>query len=318
MNIQYFEPLSRGFARMKRALFNPLDLKKWFVVGFTAFLSGLTDCSGGSGSGGKRSSNVDWEDVLYFPERASEWLADNPVWAIVIAVGAAFVVILIILVTWWSSRGKFMFLDNVVHDRSQVVAPWNEYKTEGNSLFFWSLALGAIIMVIAIGYIVECFTTLRALYESGEGTGALLIPVILMILGFLLVMLVYGFVEMLLFHFVVPIMYRNRITTLNAIQQFLPLLFSRFFYFLGYGIFTLFVFIVIFFGIIVAGFATCCVGFLFLALPYINAVVLLPVLYTMRAFNVEFLEQFGSEYHIFPRDMSTPAGAGPTIVQQQP
>jgi hypothetical protein len=173
-------------------------------------------------------------------------------------------------------------------------------------------------MVIAMAYIVECFTTLRALYESGEGTGVLLIPVILMILGFLLVMLVYGFVEMLLYHFVVPIMYRNRITTLNAIQQFLPLLFSRFFYFLGYGIFTLFVFIVIFFGIIVAGFATCCVGFLFLALPYINAVVLLPVLYTMRAFNVEFLEQFGSEYYIFPRDMSTPAGAGPTIVQQQP
>ena len=318
MNIQYFEPLSRGFARMKKALFNPLDPKKWFVVGFTAFLSGLADCSGGSGSGGKRSSNVDWEDVLYFPERAWEWLADNPVWAIVIAVAAVFVVVLIILVTWWSSRGKFMFLDNVVHDRSRVIAPWNEYKTEGNSLFFWSLALGAVVMVIAMAYIVECFTTLRALYESGEGTHALIIPVILMALGLAAVMLVYGFVEMLLYDFVVPIMYRNRITTPNAIQQFLPLLFSQFFYFLGYGLFTLFVFIIIFFGIIVAGFATCCVGFLLLALPYINAVVLLPVLYTMRAFNVEFLEQFGNEYHIFPRDMSALTGTGPTIEQQQP
>jgi hypothetical protein len=68
----------------------------------------------------------------------------------------------------------------------------------------------------------------------------------------------------------------------------------------------------------VAGFATCCVGFLLLALPYINAVVLLPVLYTMRAFNVEFLEQFGNEYHIFPRDMSALTGTGPTIEQQQP
>ena len=318
MNIQYFEPLSRGFARMKKALFNPLDPKKWFVVGFTAFLSGLTDFGGGGGSGGKSSSSVDWEDVLYFPEKASEWLADNPVWAIVIAVAAFFIVVLIILCTWWSARGKFMFLDNVVHDRSRVIAPWNEFKTEGNSLFFWSLALGAVVMVIAIGYIVECFISLRALYESGEGTGALIIPVILMILGFLLVMLVYGFVEMLLYDFVVPIMYRNRITTLTAIQQFLPLLFSQFFYFLGYGIFTLFVFIVLFIGIIVVGFATCCVGFLFLALPYINAVVLLPVLYTMRAFNVEFLEQFGSEYHIFPRDASAPAGTGTAIVQQQP
>jgi hypothetical protein len=298
---------------MKKALFNPLDLKKWFVVGFTAFLSGLTDCSGGSGSGGKRSSNVDWEDVLYFPEKATEWLADNPVWAIVIAVAAVFVVVLIILVTWWSSRGKFMFLDNVVHDRSRVIAPWNEYKTEGNSLFLWSLSLGVIVMAIAIGYIVECFTTLRVMYEAGEDPTALIVPVILMILGLILIMLVNGFIEMLLYDFVVPIMYRNRIRTLQAIQRFSPMFFSHFFHFVGYGLFTLFVFIIIFICIVVAGFATCCIGFLFLAVPYINSVILLPVLYTMRAFSVEFLEQFGGEYHIFPRGESAPTASEPTV-----
>ena len=298
---------------MKKALFNPFDLKKWFVVGFTAFLAGLTDCAGGKGSGGKGSSNVDWEDVLYFPERISEWLANNPVWAILIAFGVFLAFVLVILCTWWSSRGKFMFLDNVVHDRSQVVAPWNEYRTEGNSLFLWSLALGGVVIVIAIGYLVQCFMTLRMLYESVEGAAALIVPVILMVLGFIAIMLVIGFVDRLLYDFVVPIMYRDRITTLKAIRKFLPLLFSQFFYFLGYALFVLFVFIVIVIGIVIAGFATCCIGFVLLALPYINAVVLLPIWYTLRAFSVEFLEQFGSDYHIFPRDKSASAGAEPTI-----
>jgi hypothetical protein len=311
VNIQYFEPLSRGFARMKKALFNPFDLKKWFVVGFTAFLSGLTDC-GGHGSSGKRSSNVDWEDVLYFPDRAWEWLAENPVWAVVIAFAVALGLVLFVLCTWWSARGKFMFLDNVVHDRSQVRAPWNEFKTEGNSLFFWSLAIGIVIVVIAIGYLAQCFITLRALYEVGDGVTSLIMPVILMVLGFLGIMLVFGFMDLLLYDFVVPIMYRDRITTLKAVQKFLPLLLTHPFQFLGFGFFTLFIFMVVLIGILVAGFATCCIGFVFLAIPYINSVVLLPIFYTMRAFSVEFLEQFGGDYHIFPKDVSTPAGAEPT------
>jgi hypothetical protein len=296
---------------MKRALFNPLDIKKWFVVGFTAFLSGLTDCSGGGGSGGKRSSSVDWEEVLYFPEKASEWLADNPVWAIVIVVAAVFLVLLAILVTWWSARGKFMFLDNVVHDRSRVIAPWNEYKAEGNSLFLWSLALGAALMLIVIGYLVRCFTDLWALYESGEATSVLIVPAILMALGFVAIMLVYGFIEVLLYDFVVPVMYRDRTTTLKALRKILPLFVSQFFYFLGYALFTLCVFIVILMGIVVAGFATCCIGFVLLAIPYVNAVVLLPVSYTMRAFSVEFLEQFGGEFYVFPREQSAPARSLP-------
>ncbi len=298
---------------MQKALFNPFDIKKWFVVGFTAFLSGLTDCGGSNGSGGNRSPNVDWEDVLYFPEKASEWLADNPVWAIVVAFGVFIAFLLAILFTWWSSRGKFMFLDNVVHDRSQVLAPWNEYRIEGNSLFLWSLVLGAVVVVIVIGYLFQCFTTLRALYESGEDTAVLIVPVILMILGFIVIMLVNGFIDLLLYDFVVPIMYRNRITTLTAIRKFLPLFFSQLFYFLGYGLFTLFVFMVVLIAVLIAGFATCCIGLVLLAIPYVNAVVLLPISYTMRAFSVEFLEQFGSGYHVFPRDKSTPAGAEPTI-----
>jgi hypothetical protein len=63
-------------------------------------------------------------------------------------------------------------------------------------------------------------------------------------------------------------------------------------------------------GIIVAGFLTCCIGFLILAIPYVGSVVLLPVSYLFRALSVEFLEQFGPEYVLFPATTS-PAPPAP-------
>jgi hypothetical protein len=298
---------------MKKALFNPIDLKKWFVVGFTAFLSGLTDCGGNGGSGGKGRGTVDWEEIQYFPQKVWEWLAAHPVWATVIVFGACLLFVLAILITWWSSRGKFMFLDNVVHDRSQVVAPWNEYRTEGNSLFLWYLVLGAAVFVIVIGYLVQCFMTLQGLYEGSEDLKVLIVPAVLLFLGLIAILLLNGFIRLLLSDFVVPIMYRDRIITLKAIQKFLPLFQTNLLHFLGYALFVFFVVLVVAIGVVIVGFVTCCVGFVLLAIPYIGSVVLLPISYTMRAFSVEFLEQFGSEYQFFPKAESTPPSAETTI-----
>ena len=307
MTIRYVEPLSRGYQRMRKALF-PVDVKKWFVVGFTAFLSGLTDCGGGNGTGSRSQGRVDWEEVIYFPRHAWEWLAENPVWATVIAFAAFVVFVIVVLCIWWSSRGKFMFLDNVVHDRAQVIAPWNEYRAEGNSLFLWSLVLWFVFLAIIGWYIVHCFITVQALYETGGDLRLLIGPIVMMALGFFAILLVGGFIDMLLYEFVVPIMYRDRITTSQAVRKMLPLFMSQFFYFLGYGLFSLAIILAVVIGIVIVGLLTCCIGFLFFAIPYINSVVLLPVSYTLRAFSLEFLGQFGPEYRVFTDSTAAPSG----------
>ena len=86
MEIQFIEPLSRAITRTIRDLFRPFDLRKWFVVGFTAFLAGLTDAqfSGGSSSGWRRGSKANIEDVFSFPQRAWEWLGSNPGWMLLL------------------------------------------------------------------------------------------------------------------------------------------------------------------------------------------------------------------------------------------
>lgn len=306
MEIQYFSPLSRGWGRMKKALFQPFDLKKWFVVGFTAFLAGLTDWKGGGGSGFRSERRVDWDEVVSFPDRAWQWLLDNPGWSTLIVIGIFFIFVLFVLFTWLSSRGQFMFLENVVHNRAQIVKPWYEYRIEGNSLFLWRFVFGIIIFALIAFYFIQCYSILRDLYASRVDVTILIVPAILMLFGFFGILLVFGYIDLLLSDFIVPLMYRNRTTATSAWLQFLPLFWSHFLHFVGYGLVVLFLMTFVVIGIIVFGLLTCCMGFLLLLIPYINAVVLLPISYTLRAFSVEFLEQFGPDYQIFPRPATGP------------
>ena len=63
--------------------------------------------------------------------------------------------------------------------------------------------------------------------------------------------------------------------------------------------------LVFIFVVIVAGLVTRCIGWLLLVIPYIGTVVTLPFWYTLRAFSLEFLAQFGPEYNVFPRPAAT-------------
>jgi hypothetical protein len=286
---------------MKKALFRPFNLKKWFVVGFTAFLSALTDCHGGGKGERGVHGPFDMEAFMAFPQQAREWMTDNPGWMALILVGGIVAVVLVIVLTWVSSRGKFMFLDNVVHDRALVASPWYEYRVEGNSLFLWRVGFGFATLAVFLFYGFACFASLHARYERFGDAEQLFGPVILMILGFVAITILIAFIALFLSDFVVPIMYRFRIPAMRAWSVFLHLFSLYPMQFIGYGLLVLFLIIVLVVGIVIGGLLTCCIGFLILAIPYVNEVLLLPVSYTLRAFSVEFLEQFGPDYQLFPR-----------------
>jgi hypothetical protein len=302
MNINYFDALSRAWNRMTTALFRPFDLGKWFVVGFTAFLAGLTDWHGGGGNnGGARfHRHSDFGDVLSFPGTAWYWLMDHPGWFMLITFGAVFIIVLIFLFTWLSSRGKFMFLDNVVNNSSKVTQPWHEFRREGNSLFLWRVVFGFIIFAVIILFLVQGFMIAYDIYDRGFAPN-FVIPIIGMGLLLFLVILVTAYIAAFLNNFVVPLMYKNRISTNQAWRIFLPLFSKYWGYFLLYGLFMLVLYILAVIVVITAGLLTCCIGLLLLIIPYIGAVVTLPISYTFMGLGPEFLVQFGTEYDIFPR-----------------
>lgn len=299
MNIEYFEPLSRAWNRMKMALFKPFDLTKWFVIGFSAFLAGLTE---GTGSHGISRVGDDWSfrEFIEFPNRAWDWLMDNPGWFIAIV---SFVVVLIavgVTFTWLSSRGMFMFLDNVAQDKAEIAKPWKQYKTEGNSLFLWRLVFGLICFTLFIMFFIFFFTTGAFIYRESLYRHVPVSFLVVMGLFFFFMIIIIGYISMFLESFVVPIMYKNKIKTTQAWSHFLKLFGEHPFHFILFGIFVFLLTIMFVILIVVAGLLTCCIGIILLIIPYIGTVVSLPVWYTLRAFSLEYLAQFGPEYDVFP------------------
>ena len=299
MNIEYFEPLSCGWNRMKTALFKPFNLTKWFVVGFTAFLAGLMEGNGGSGSS-RVGDDWSFREFIEFPNRAWGWLMDNPGWFIAIVIFAVFAIAIGITLTWLSSRGMFMFLDNVAHDRAGIAKPWKRYRMEGNSLFVWRLCFGLICLTVFIMFFIFFFTTASFIYRESLYRH---IPVPFLVgmgLFFFFMILFIGYISMFLKSFVVPIMYKNNIKATQGWSRFLSLFGKHAFHFILFGVFVFLLTIMFVLLIIVAGLLTCCIGFILLIIPYIGTVLTLPVWYTLRAFSLEYLAQFGPEYDVFP------------------
>lgn len=301
MNTNFSQPLSNAFQRMKKALFQPFDITKWINIGFTAFLAGLTDFGNGGGGGrnsGYKFSDINWDDFFSFPETALEWLTSHPLWFGLIIFGVFFIIIIAMILSWLSSRGKFMFLHNVVNNQDEVVKPWNDYRKEGNSLFWWQFVYGWIIFGVFILFFIYCFGIFKNIHNG-------LIPDISkfgfiagMIVIFIALLVITGYISLFLTDFIVPIMYKHRISATKAWSLFLKLFINQMGSFIVYGLFIFVLGIAVAIGVIFIAVLTCCIGLLLIMIPFVGAVILLPVSYTFRAFSIEYLATFGDKFNL--------------------
>jgi hypothetical protein len=310
MRARFAEPLRDAWERMRTALFRPFDVAKWLVWGFAAWLSRLGQ-SGGGWPGGNW-----WPDD---PAQAQEFLRKaaafagevlrKPLW---LGIGLAAILLVLavaVVLMWVSSRGKFVFLDSVVQGRPLIVEPWVAYARQGNSLFLWRLGFSFIGLAVTLALV--CWGWLSAVSPWLAGKGFRLLPAVSIAAVWVPLMIVMAYVGHFLENFVVPIMYRERLGANGAWGRFLPLFGSHAGAFLLYGLAILGIFLALGAALLVVGCVTCCIGFLVLWLPYVWAVLLLPLLYAYRALGPLFLAQFGPEWSVFPPPPPVPAaGAG--------
>jgi len=316
MTIRFMEPLNLAWDRMKVALFKPFDLHKWFVIGFNAFLAAVMEGNNGGG-GGRFGKEGNFGEFIHFPRTAWTWIQNNPGWAVAILFAIVVVIAVVVALTWVSSRGVFMFMDNVVRDRSEIAKPWREYRKEGDSLFLWRLVF-ALITFAVFGVLFALFFIKGAeIYDSGQGIGFYLPLILGLGLVVLAIVLVWGYIALFLKDFVAALMYKHRISCGQAWRMFLVAFKKAPMHFIGYGLLVFLLMILSVIAVVVAGFGTCCIGFIFLVIPYINVVVTLPVWYTYRTFSLEFLAQFGPEYAVFPK-VEAPAAPTPAPVAPAP
>jgi hypothetical protein len=300
MGLSVIEPIEPAMARMRRVLFVEADLAKWLTLGFCAFLADLP--SGGGGGAGPQAGIPGPGDDL---GEAGRFLLQHL--PIVILIGGSILVVIVaivVLFTWLSSRGRFMFLDGVARNAAAVAEPWRRFRTHGNSLFLLRLILGLIEFGVISGLLVLCaLVAWPDLQAERFGPGALF-AVLILCACFVPFTLALALINALLGNFVVPVMYLRDLRVLDAWGVFMREIVPG-----NAGSIILFILMRMVFAvaagvIVVLGVClTCCLA----ALPYVSSVVFLPISVFMRSYSLCFLEQLGPDWRFF-----TEAGAQPT------
>jgi hypothetical protein len=303
--IEIFKPFGEAFELMKTILFQPFDLKKWFVIGFAAWLSNLGFGGGGGGGSKYRYNTSDWQDIPWI-QNLNDTLHQIPIW-IIFAVGIALLILifgLAILFAWLRARGAFMFVDCIVRNRGAIAEPWRELRKQGNSYFLFALLVGLIILIVL------ALTALPFMLPILRGvTFAHLhdVYLICMIALWAMVLVVLIFAWVVISHLMIAIMYRRRCLAVEAFRTAVSLIAKY------PGEVTLYCLFWILLAIgsamisCVAILATCCIALI----PYIGTVILLPLFVCLRAFGLRFIRQFGPDYDVWAAVPQPPLATEP-------
>jgi hypothetical protein len=296
-NIEILKPFSEAVELTKQILFRPFDLKKWFIIGFAAWLMHI-------GGGYNFSYNYNQRsDVHKIPalNQFTETIHRIPHPVLIIALLSIFVLIvgLIVLFVWLRSRGRFVFTDCIVRNRAAIAEPWREFRRQGNSFFLLSLLVGLGLLTIAAALAAPVAVILFQGRATHHGHHFFLISGILLWIAAIFVMAIAW---TLIAHFMTPIMYRRRCLAGEGFRAAVSLITS---YPGEITLYCLF-FIALGIGTAIVACAAMCLTCCLAALPYIGTVILLPVYTCLHAFALLFVRQFGNDYDAWAA--ITPAG----------
>ncbi len=317
-----------AWRKMVLILFKPFDFAKWITLGFCAWIAYLGEIRGHfnfSSFGDNHSKHKEKINAFInalnqifngdsgniFTRTAEQChISVNLLTGICAGIAVVFFIIIVIslVLAWLKSRFKFILLDNLIHDRAEIAGPWRKFKICGNSAFLWRLVLCLISMAIFMLLLIPAFSMLPWL-KSMLAAKAWLKPddtvIDCMVIDGLFVLafgLFFALVKFFFEQFVVPVMYWSNLKAIEAWKKFLALAKVNLSTFIRYILLYIVFSLMAVGAIIIAVLATCCIGFILLAIPlvgtFVVTVLLLPVFVFFRLFGVELLAQFGSEYNI--------------------
>jgi hypothetical protein len=301
------DAISQAVERSKQLLF-PLKGEKWFALGFTVFLA---QCGEGSGtvqipsmpsgssgpsgsSSGAASAGAEFQKMLDDALRALN--ADLALYVSLAIAGVVLTFGIWLLVLWFSSRAKLMFVESVIWDRVDVSSQWSRAADLGMSLFKFRAAVslgGSVLVLLSMGAaVVAALPDFQAGNFLGHRAviGYLLLGFTLLFMG-----LPLGIALLLLDDFVVPLMVLRNARVVAAWGMCRAEVLSG-----NIGGVILFYLLRVMLSVAIAiatavlTCATCCLTML----PYLGTVMLLPIFVFSRAYPLYYLEQLGIQ--VFP------------------
>ena len=273
---QFANPIGQAWQRMTRLLFTPFDTGRWLVLSFSAWIATLGESSFQLSIHlpAEWSKRATADLRQYLRDALQEHLA---LWM----VGSALLAIIILLawlsLLWITSRFKCIFLSNVLSGNVEFTRAWHDFKKEGHSLFLWRLVFSLIcsLIVLTIGAVglAIAWPSLQNKTLSFEAVlGGIISSSILFVF-----VLTASFVTMCLTDFVLPLMVKHRLSTMQAWSTFLSIFQEKGGSFLLFGLMKFALKLVVTVGLFVVTVVTCCCAGYMVNLPYLGAVLLLPI-----------------------------------------
>ncbi len=315
--ISCVEAVYSAWDRMELLLFHPFDMGRWFMLGFAAWLANIGQSGIGfnfsmpdfsqvadmhqstsqAGNGGVNLFNQ------IFPSDMFNGILVFVLIAIVIAV-LIFSVAIAVIFLWVRSRGAFIFIHDLATGTTEISRPWREYSRQGNSLFLLRIAYGAVMVMLFLICVVLTILMLLGAIISHSLNGMGIAGIVFGIISLFSLVMLGILIELCIENIVIPVMYRKKLSSWEAIYEFVSMTNDHAMPFVRFFLMYLLLELCAAVAIAVFIFSTCCfccMGLVLLSLPYIWAVVTLPLLTFFRLYGIEFLGQFGDEYRIMPK-----------------
>jgi hypothetical protein len=212
-------------------------------------------------------------------------------------VAVAFIIVFVIVITWVSCHGAFVFIDNVSRNEARITIPWKKYSAQAWNLFWFYLA--AVVLLILGGII--CFAVGLALLPvlNGLHESVAVLAGAAAIIGLIILLWMAAFgVKAIL----IPRMFIKQCKVREAICDGWELFCEAPWHWLLFMLIYLLLWIGITILILISCLFTCCLAIL----PYVHHVLFLPVYVFMQAYILFFLAQFGPEWNAFPARPDAP------------
>lgn len=323
--MRVMETIGPAWETMKRILFRPFNLGTWFSFGLMFALQSCAEGSGGnnnvrlpdtSGLGGGDAPPAGVEDltsdsisrVLPYDVLAQSGLGGigSTEIALIAAVVVAVAIPLVLLMLWLGSRGQMMAIHSVATGTANVGDAWRLTSSSGGRMFKFQLALAGIALGVFLPLLgVGALFVIPAVKDAAglDGLVWLILPIAL---GALVVMIPFLIVKSLARNFVAPIMLRHEIGAREAWKRFWPHAREH------VGSLVVFWVLGMLFSVaaaivgIVAGFITCCLGFL----PVLHQTIMAPYYVFERAWTLEILASMSPDFDLrsVPPDAHGPYG----------
>ncbi len=233
------DAVSPAFESTRRLLFQPFRFRKWARLALITLLSG--EVGGGGGNVGSNFNiptppSGSEKDLAssFLAAQPWDWLMQNLVWVAVIAV-AAFGLFLILV--YINSVFRFLLLDAVLSDRTELGEGWRRWQEPGTSYFYWQLGFTVATggaFGLAVGLPVYLAWQAGVFKEPGEHVALLILGGIVLFFVLIGIVIVGAVIALFARDFVVPVMALDNVGVLEGWRRVRPLLSAEKWSYAGY------------------------------------------------------------------------------------